>query len=187
MRALAEKYGLPLWMTEYENPAYVDWPSAFPWAVRVNDLITNGDVSAVDYLWGFFGSWVRSDTMISIDFDNGVYRSFSYTPIYWMTGQFSRFVRPGYRRVVTAPASETVLSSAYRGAGKAVVVLINPSGQTATSRVVFAHGRLRGPVTAVRSSASERWRVLPRVALKGSAFSATLPPLSITTLVAKLR
>ena len=187
MRALAEKYGLPLWMTEYQNDSYLDWSSAFPWAVRVNDLITNGGVSAVDYLWGFFGSWVRSDTMISIDFEDGVYRSFSYTPIYWITGQFSRFVRPGYRRVVTTSASDTILSSAYRGADKAVVILINPSGQSATSRVVVAHGRLRGPVTAVRSSATERWRVLPRVALKGSAFSATLPPLSVTTYVARLR
>jgi O-glycosyl hydrolase len=187
MRALAAKYGLPLWMTEYQNDSYLDWSSAFPWAVRVNDLITNGGVSAVDYLWGFFGSWVRTDTMISIDFDNGVYRSFSYTPIYWITGQFSRFVRPGYRRVATTPASGAVLSSAYSGAGKAVVVLINPGSQATTSRVVFAHGRLRGPVTAVRSSASERWHVLPRVALKGSTFSTTLPPLSVTTFVAKLR
>jgi glucuronoarabinoxylan endo-1,4-beta-xylanase len=187
MRALAAQYGLPLWMTEYQNDAYLDWQSAFPWAVQVHDLITTGGVNAVDYIWGFFGSWVRSDTMISIDFENGVYRSFSYTPLYWMTGQFSRFVRPGYRRVAATPASGSLLVSAYRSSGKAVVVVVNAGQGTQTARVAFTGGSVRGPVTAVRSSQSEHWRTLPRVATKGAAFTATFPALSITTFVVQLR
>ena len=118
MGQLAARYGLPEWMTEYTNPQYDAWPAALDWAVRMHTLMVNGRVSAVDYLWGFFGSWQRPATLVSLDFDAGVYRGMSLTPVYWLTGQWSRYVRPGYRRVVATPAASGILTSAFTGCGQ---------------------------------------------------------------------
>lgn len=186
IRQLAARYGLPLWMTEYSSRSYVSWKSSLDWAEKMHTVITQGGVGAVDYLWGFFGDWAETDTMISIDFGGGSYRGFSFTPIYWMTGQFSRFVRPGYRRISATPTGGPVLVSAYRGAGKAVVVVINTNDRTETARIRFDRGRIRGPVVVVRSSERERWRKLPAITPRAAGFATKLPPLSVTTFVAKV-
>lgn len=184
LRALATQYKLPLWMTEYSNTGYVDWNSSLDWAVRMHALLADGGVNAIDYLWAYFGSWVQSDTMISIQFDNGTYRSFSYMPTYWITGQYSRFVRPGYLRVGANPADGNVLVSAYRGPKRAVVIAVNPTGSAQTLRVAVTGGKLRGVVRPVRSTASEHWASLSPITQRNGRFATTLPPQSVTTFVA---
>lgn len=185
MRQLATRYGLPVWMTEYSSPNYVDWSSALDWAVRMHELLTAGGVNAIDYLWSYFGSWVRTDTMLSIDFEKGAYRGFTPTPIYWLTGQYARYVRPGDVRVGTRSTSSRVLVSAYRAPGKAVVVATNPHAAPETLRVEVEGGAFRGVARPVRSSATETWRALPSVAIRDGGFVATLPPASVTTFVVR--
>jgi glucuronoarabinoxylan endo-1,4-beta-xylanase len=184
LRQLAARYGLPVWMTEYSDKSYADWRGALSWAVRMHELLTDGGVGAVDYLFGFFGSWTGSDTLISIDFGTGAYRGFSPTPPYWVTGQYSRYVRPGYMRVAATPASGRVLVSAYRGPRRAVVVATNPSGRTETLTVRVTGGKLKGAVRPVRSSPTEQWRSLAPIQPRNGLFTASLPPESVTTFVA---
>jgi glucuronoarabinoxylan endo-1,4-beta-xylanase len=184
MRKLARQYKLPLWMTEYSSPGYQDWQSAFDWAVRMHTLLTVGGVDAVDYLWGFFGSWVRTDTMLAINFENGVFRSYTPTPIYWITGQYSRFVRPGYVRVGATSSSDGVLVSAYTGGKRAVVVVSNPTESALVAQLVVTGGKLTGLARSVQSSATEHWKNLAALPASNGSFTLSLPPLSITTLVA---
>jgi glucuronoarabinoxylan endo-1,4-beta-xylanase len=181
MRQLARQYRLPLWMTEYESTDYRDWSSSLPWAIRMHQLLTDGGVDAIDYLWGFFGSWVSTDTMISIHFDQGRFVSWEPTPIYWITGQYSRFVRPGFVRVSASSSSGNVLASAYVGGRRVVVVATNPGSSQQNVRFAITGGRVRGTVTSYRSSATEHWRTLAPAASRGGGFSATLPPQSMTT------
>jgi O-glycosyl hydrolase len=185
MRRLATQYKLPLWMTEYSNTSYTDWASSFDWADRMHVLLTDGGVDAVDYLWGFFGSWVKTDTMLSINFDNGQFQSYTPTSIYWITGQYSRFVRPGYVRVAASSSSKDVLVSAYMGPKRAIVVVTNTSSATQTLRTAVVGGQLKGAIQPVQSSESEHWKNLAQVRPKKGVFTATLPPQSITTFVAK--
>jgi glucuronoarabinoxylan endo-1,4-beta-xylanase len=187
LKALAARYRLPLWMTEYWSSSYGNWTGALSWAQTVHELIADDGVSAVDYLWAFFGDWVGpGGAMIEIRFDNGVYRSFATTPVYWVTGQFSRFVRPGYVRVAATPADGSAFVSAYTRPKRLVVVAINPHGQTTPIRVALTGGRLDRRVSAVRSSATEHWAPLPPTRANRTAFAATLAPNSITTFVARL-
>lgn len=181
LRRLATRHRLPLWMTEYGSKSYTDWRSSLDWAEKLHVLLAEASVNAVDYIWGFFGDWVRTDTMIAIRFEDGAYRGYEETPIYWITGQYSRFVRPGDVRVAATPTSGDVLVSAYRGPGRAVVVATNRGGRTQTVRVRLTGGKPKPEVRPVRSSESERWRLLPPLRLRGGAFTATLPPESITT------
>jgi glucuronoarabinoxylan endo-1,4-beta-xylanase len=184
MRALAARYKLPLWMTEFESTSYTDWPSSLDWAEKMHALLTDGGVDAIDYLWGFFGNWVQTDTMLSIAFDNGQFRSFAPTPIYWITGQYARYVRPGYVRVSAIVPAGGPLVSAYRGPGRAIVVATNPSSSPQALRVSVVGGKLKGPVLPVQSSATEHWRSLGRLPVRGGTFVVTLPGQSITTFVA---
>lgn len=183
LKQLASRYGLPLWMTEFSTKSYADWRSSMDWAVRMHGLLTLGGVGAIDYLWGFFGDWVRTDTMLSISFDNGNYRGFSPTSLYWITGQYSRFVRPGYVRLATEGGNGTVLVSAYRGPGRVVVVATNPDGLEHSLRILVRGGKVGPTVTVTRSSASEQWRVLPALRSNAGAFTGVLPRESITTFV----
>jgi glucuronoarabinoxylan endo-1,4-beta-xylanase len=183
MRQLAVRYRLPLWMTEYSNPDYVNWRAAFEWAEKMHVLLTDGGVNAIDYLWSYFGDWVRTDTMVSIDFEDGVYRGHSFTPIYWLTGQYSRFVRPGFVRVAATPSSGPVLTSAYRGPAQAIVVATNPTEAAQVIRVTI-RGTVKRVVRPVRSSATEQWRNLTPITLRNNSFTATLPSRSVTTFVA---
>ena len=184
LRALATQYKLPVWMTEYSSPTYTDWGTAFEWAEKMHVLLTAGGVNAIDYIWGYFGSWVKSDTMVSMNFDGGVYRGHSFTPIYWLTGHYSRYVRPGYARVATTPSSGSVLVSAYKGPGRAIVVATNPLNRPESVRISVRGGSIRGLVQPVRSSAGEQWRSLPPVRPVGGSFTAALPPQSIVTFLA---
>lgn len=183
MRSLAARYRLPLWMTEYSNTGYRDWRSSFDWAVRMHDLLALGNVSAIDYLWGFFGSYAGTDAYVSVEFDGPVYRSFRYTPVAYMTGQYSRFVRPGFVRIAGGGPEGSVLASAYRGPGKVVVVATNTDDVERAVSVVLRGGTALRPLAVVRSSDSERWRSLPPPTLRESRFAASLPAKSITTFV----
>jgi O-glycosyl hydrolase len=184
MREIANRYKLPVWMTEYSTKEYRDWRSAFEWAERMHVLLTDGGVNAIDYMWGYFGDWVRTDTMISIAFDDGAYRGFSATPIYWITGQYSRYVRPGYLRVAATGSSDDVLMSAYKGPDRAIVIATNRGNATQTVRVAVRGGTIKGVVRPVRSSATEHWKTLQSIKPRQGSFSSTLPPHSVTTFVA---
>jgi O-glycosyl hydrolase len=185
MRSLAARYKLPVWMTEYTTKEYGTWPNALNWAIAMHMLITVGGVSAIDYLWGFFGDWVGAESMISIRFDNGVYRSHSFTPVYWLTGQYSRFVRPGYRRVAATTTSRGVLTTAFAGQRRVVVVAVNPQASPVRVRFMVRGGRIEGPVSATRTSATERWRALPARTVERAGFRAVLEPQSVTTFLVR--
>lgn len=183
LKALASKYGLPLWMTEYQSDSYTDWASSLDWAQKMHQLLVDG-VGAIDYLWGFFGSWVSTDTMVSIHFDNGQFVSWSPTPIYWITGQYSRYVRPGFRRVDATPATGSVLTTAYIGPKRAIVIVTNPSGSSQSIRVRITGGKVKGVVRPVQSTASEHWQSVRPIAVRSGSFSTTVPAESMTTFVA---
>ncbi len=178
---LGAKYKLPVWMTEYSNARYLAWPDALEWAARMHTFIVSGRVSAIDYFAGFFGSWAEWSTMISLRFENGVYRDRAFTPVYWLTGHWSRFVRPGYRRVATSAAVDGVLTTAFTGERKLVVVSVNPSNETKTVRYSI-EGGAGVRFARFRSSSGERWRPLDSVQARGS-FTTQLPPRSVTTFV----
>ena len=102
MKALADQYQLPLWMTEFSvggmsSAGLPEEPLA--WGSLVNDLISTYDVTAVDYMWGFFGEWEgNKSTLISLNNTGAAYDGYTLNKTYYVTGQFSRFIEPGMAR-----------------------------------------------------------------------------------------
>lgn len=187
LHALASRHGLPLWMTEWNRKAYGSWPEAFDWAETMHRLLTTGGVSAIDYLWAFFGDWVGGETMIAIRFDDGTFRGFVRTPVYWITGQWSRFVRPGYRRVGTSSDAGRIPVTAFVGPRRLVVVALNPAESAQQARFVVQSGRqVRGRLV-YRTSSVDSWRQLHAPVVRKNAFAARLAPRSVTTFVLERR
>lgn len=124
MEPLAEQHGLPLWMTEFSlsgmgsagRPA-----DPFAWAPLMHELISDYDVSAVDYMWGFFGEWEGNSSMlVTLNHTGSTYDGYTLNKTYYTTGQFSRFVDPGAERI----AAQAFLNDD----GELVIVAINAGG-----------------------------------------------------------
>ena len=184
IKQLGEQYGIPIWMTEYSTP-----DSWLDWAMLTHELITQDGVSAVDYMWGFFGDWDKSQ-LIALVVSNGAYQRFRLTPQYYAMGQYSRFVRPGAVRVAATSSDPNVKASAYVDGYKLIIVATYVgSGGTGIAferRVRFELGS-SGPCVrradAVRTSDSDSWLPLATTTVDVPRFSASLPARSVTTFV----
>ena len=186
MKALAQQYQLPLWMTEFSlsgMPSAGRPANAFAWASLMHELISTYDVSAVDYMWGFFGEWEGNSSMlITLNHTGATYDGYTLNKQYYTTGQFSRFVEPGAERIRAQSSDGTVQTTAFvNDDGDLIIVAIN-NGST-NQQTTFNLSGLSGfdSFDAVRTSASENWAVLAPTSVNGSTFSAVLPRNSITT------
>jgi O-glycosyl hydrolase len=182
MQQLSMTYGIPVWMTEYSNVAFREYRGALKWAWTVHTLISDCGVSAVDYMWGFFGSWDVGHELVAVEFDGGKYKSHAPTWAYYVTGHFSRFVRPGYVRVDARSDDPDVLVSAYTGPDGMVIVAINSGRDPKLATFRLAGGPASGSLSAVMTTRSEPWKTMPPIPAQDGSFSVMLPPESLTTL-----
>lgn len=179
---LARTYDLPLWMTEASPGEMDSWAGALAWATTVQRLITELDVSAVDSMWGFFGSR-DVNALIGLEFVNGRYSGFDLRPIADAVGQFSRFVRPGATRVGATWGGDGSASAFTGPDGELVVVLINPSHSVTQVRVEVVNGEVGTSVSATTSSADAGNAPQPTTAATPTGFSIELGAQSVTTVV----
>jgi O-glycosyl hydrolase len=188
LAALGQRFDVPVWMTEFSKTEWDSWPAVLEWATTVSRLLTEDGVSAVDYLWGFFGSQDRGHALISIEFQDGEYRSHAPTAAYWVTGQWSRFVRPGFVRVEATSDPHGAQVSAFVSADGRQLVVVAVNGGPGAIRVPIevAGAGIVGDVRAIRSSATERWAELADPARQDRSFTAELVAESVTTFVVTL-
>jgi O-glycosyl hydrolase len=185
LRQLASRYGLPLWMTEYWNASYASYSGALSWATTMHQLLTIGGVNSIDYIFGFFGDWASgaSGAPISIRFNNGAFVSWSKTPIYNFIGQYSKYVRPGYRRVDASSDDPGVLVSAYKGPKRVVVVAINTASDARPLKLRIIGGKIAAKLAVVQTTSSAGLAPSAPIRTRSGTVSTTLPPQSVTTFV----
>lgn len=187
MKQVSEQYNLPLWMTEYYlEEGMIDSP--FDYADQImHTLISDYNVNALDYLWGFFGQWDRGGQLITLrhdDSDAQQYQGYRLNKIYYVVGQYSKFIQPGARRVQTRSSENTIKVTAYTNGGDLTIVAIN---NTNNDRVAQFNLNGISGITALqptRTSESENWAALPAISVSGSSLAAALPKRSITTFTA---
>jgi glucuronoarabinoxylan endo-1,4-beta-xylanase len=172
--------GKPLWITEVSQGAANDSSivDGMYWANMMHtDLAVDG-VSSFSYWW----LWADASTkagLISIDGNTVIDNKRLYT-----FGQFSRFIRPGWRHVAAdlEPVTD-VLTSAYRDpmSSKIAIVLLNNSDAAKTIDLRLATGTY-GAVTAWRTSDTENIaEVDDAITVSGALVRVALPPQSVTT------
>lgn len=165
----AGEHGKHVWMTEhYLNGSDIGTCCAI--AKEVSDCMDN-DMNA--YFWWFM-TWNGCRLM-----DNGTLLKNGYT-----LGQFSKFIRPGYRRVeATYNPSPGVYVTGYTGPHQAAVIVAVNLGETRVRQAFTFGGRRITHVTPIQTTATANLARLDSLLVTDNSFTATLPPQSITTLV----
>lgn len=177
LKAAADANNNRLWMTEWFTN---NWQT---WANTMHTLLVTHNISAIDYLWGFFGDYeaAAQAMLIKIDTSGTTYVGYTKLRQYYVMGQYARHIRPGSVRVACSSNDAAVYASAFTKNGRVVVVLINSSGTSKTVTVnLGASGYI---VRAYRTSASESWLPVAISNQSGATFDATIPGDTVTTFV----
>jgi uncharacterized protein (TIGR03437 family) len=185
MRQLAEQYRLPLWMTEFSR--LEAGMSALEYAERImHPLIADYNVSVHMYMWGFFGQWESpASHLLSLKHKGAVYTGYEMDKMYYVLGQFSRFVRPGAVRVKAESKDPRLKVTAYVDGGTLTVIAINNTDSRISEQISTKGLPAAAAFDAVRTSESEDGVNLPPAPASAQGFSVTLPPRSITTFVSR--
>ncbi|MBI5104125.1 MAG: hypothetical protein HZB46_03910 [Solirubrobacterales bacterium] len=190
LRKLADTYDLPLWMTEFSlgampsmRPSGAPAPTPLDWALLMHELLATYDVAAIDYMWGYIGAGLGERfALLDLQHDDTTYRGFTRTKVFYLFGQYSRYVAPGAVRVSSTSSNPVVkVTTFFRGRDR-TVVLINPETSPATTTVTAADLAGVPELAQTRTSASENWAPGPAVPVTGDAATVTLPPQSVATL-----
>lgn len=105
----------------------------------------------------------------------------------WVLGNYSRFVRPGYRRVSTSGTVPSgVLLTAYTNPADGTVAVVAVNNNTSATPVsIFVSGAAPCTVTPWVTSATDSLVAKTPIAVTDARFAATLDATSVTTFVGK--
>jgi glucuronoarabinoxylan endo-1,4-beta-xylanase len=105
----------------------------------------------------------------------------------WVLGNYSRFVRPGFKRVTTSGTVPSgVLLSAYTNPADGTVVVVAVNNNTSTTPLsVFITGAAPCSMTPYVTSSSDNLAAKAAVTIGESRLTATLGAQSVTTFVGK--
>lgn len=189
---LALSRGKELWMTEYlinsgnppTNPSIdTGWAGGIQTAKSIHDCM-NADMSA--YVWWYI---VRYYGPIDDGTKGGV--AGSITKKGYVMSQFARFVRPGYKRVLSTIPRGSAYVTAYKPVlpgsssnSKFVIVAVN-MGSPSIQQTFRIENIASGTVT-VRPYVTSRIKNCEQqsdITVSNGMFNATLPDSSVTTFV----
>jgi len=188
----AAKLGKEVWMTEHFLDSVNKSDSSSAWTTSIADAIaianeihdglTLAQYNAFVHWWIVNFEDAKPTGLINND----------NTPTHFGIGMkhFSFFIRPGYVRYdASAVPQKGIRVSAFgtpAGAadGKVVVVLVNENDADVTLNASIAPaGRSLTALTPYLTTATDTFARQPAIAVSADAFSVSLPPKSITTLV----
>lgn len=181
-----QQAGKEFWQTEiYDSKTDVE-DTGMVSGLRIATMIHDGMTVANFNAWHFW--WIKPCK----DCWNGALWAQSTnrpTKRMWVMGNFSRFARPGFVRVdATAKPTNGVLLSAYRDSALSRIVLVAVnSNTTATTQEFSIPGIEPVRVTPWITDATRDIVAQPSRTLASTAFSQSLPPSSVTTLVVEAK
>jgi glucuronoarabinoxylan endo-1,4-beta-xylanase len=179
--------GKPLWETEWydqSTPADPGMVDAITVASRIQGDLVDGDVSAWLYWWIYPAS----------DDNGGLFDQTSGAPAkrLYALGNFSRFILPGYSRILatTSALDPGVSASAYvdPAASQIVIVAINANTQAVSQNFLFdsvATGSWTSYVTSSTENSVSGGNAVASGA-NASALTVSLEAQSVTTLVGSI-
>ncbi len=171
-----ESCGKEIWMTEVYVPnseanSANRWPEALQVAENIHDGLVVGNMSA--YTW-----WYIKRSYSLLDQSNG-----SITKRGYMMAQYSKYVRPGYRRTeVTEQPQSNVLVSAYKGDNNKVVIVAINKGNSEVNQQFEISGQTITSAVRYRTTGSENLAE-SKMSPSGSGFNSQLPANSVSTYV----
>jgi glucuronoarabinoxylan endo-1,4-beta-xylanase len=176
---LAVSQGKEYWMTEMADFGTFD-ASMAGMGLKLAGWIHNGLVNAGYNAWIYW--WLASDQNnegLMGGPNNGMTKRF------YVMGNYSKFVRPGYIRIDTTQPGSGVTCSAYKDpAGTGYVIIATNTNTSATSTTFNLTGINVSSFTPNITSASFDLAAQPVVPVTGTTFTFSLPAQSVVSFVA---
>jgi len=168
---LATSKGKELWMTEYLSTD-TSWSAVLATGKQIHDCMTAG-MNA--YVWWYI-----------VRYYGPIDESGNVTKRGYVMSQFSRFVRPGFRRVYsTTSARSLVYVTAYTNGTQIVIAAVNMSTSAVSQSFSFQSSPgVNTTFTPYTTSQTVNCSQGSGIACPNGSFSASLPASSVTTFVA---
>jgi glucuronoarabinoxylan endo-1,4-beta-xylanase len=167
----AHDNGKDTWMTEYlVNDQTIG--TAITTAKQIHDCLTIGNFSA--YIW-----WHCLEDANGLVNASGVPQ-----PRGFVMAQWSRFVRPGYYRIDTSASADSAFITAFKdtNSDRFAIVAVNTNTSTSITQTFnLSNFPAVSSVTPWITSATMSLSNQTPVAVSGSSFTYTLPPMSVVT------
>ncbi|HJP79021.1 MAG TPA: glycoside hydrolase [Pseudonocardiaceae bacterium] len=177
--------GRPVWESEWSingnqwDGAWDDGNQAdgFVWAQNAYTALANANVNAFFYFWGI--STTSHDSSL-IGLSGG---TLNPAKRYYALANYSRFIRPGATRISASGAPGGLDVAAFKNTdGSVIIVALNTgSGSTSTSFSLNGTGISNGTATPYLTNGSNNIAAQGGIAVKGGAFSASVPGRSLVT------
>lgn len=180
---VAEREHKRVWMTETstfdkDNPSIAN---GLTWAVTIDQFLVDAHVNEWNYWWLATTS-SDNEGLINLTPSGIVVNKRLFT-----LGNFSRFVRPGYRRIsATKTPAPGIDLAAFKNpkTGRLVIVLINDTGVSATIPVRLDPAPVKlTRMTPYVTSATKNLALGAPIPVRNGSFAAKLPAQSVTTYV----
>lgn len=174
-------YGTHLWMTEDSSKSATydgSMADALSWAQIIHEYMTVANANA--FVWWFLtdmpGNGDGTDNAALTDINGNI-------PLRaYVTGNWSKFVRPGWHRVsVTYSGSLLISAFANSGNTQGAIVVVN-AGSSAVSEVTFLVGTTMGTsIVPWVTSSTQDLQSQPMVNASSGSFAYTIPAESVVT------
>jgi O-glycosyl hydrolase len=175
---LIEKTGKPFWITEGGTGGH-DWPAPIQKGIgnALHNALVGGNCSA-------FLPWQITERNKST---HGIMVMDGYTPKTYTAMHYSKFIKPGARRIDARPGFDVVQVGAFlhEKSGDLTIVAINPTGQEQSLSLSFRNLKGLTSLQAHRTSSSENLEPAGEVAVKDGKAVFEMKPQSIVTFSGK--
>ena len=175
----------PIWQTEMSG--VMGYPEEGPSADIQNGIVVAGwihDAITVGHASAWHAWWITS---LNMDNEGLLLNGGGTTKRLYTLGNFSKFIRPGYKRVTvsgTMPTGVKLTAYANPNDGTVVIVAIN-TGTSAVAAPIFLSGSAPCSMTPWVTSASDDLAMKAAVPVSGAHLSPMLAAQSVTTFVGK--
>jgi glucuronoarabinoxylan endo-1,4-beta-xylanase len=188
-RAPLRGWSKPVWQTEWApfntGPFDAAWDdgsqlSGFTWAQNIHTGLTAANLGAFVYLWG-----ANTSTTTITGPNTGLLEVKGNTVAtsgrLWAFASYSRFIRPGAVRIGATTSRASLEASAFRNSDGSTAVIVLNSGHSRQVATFSLHGLSGARVTPHLTDATHELSPQTPIAVRNSAFTATLPPRSLVT------
>jgi O-glycosyl hydrolase len=155
--------------------------SPMAWADIVHHLIADQNVSAVDYMWGFFGDWDSAQLVSVHAAPSRQFTGATIRPAGYAMAQYARYVRPGAKRVDLVSSGHGVLATAFILDGKISIVALNDGAAPLSVKFVMSGTSNLRNLNLIRTSDTEHLAPIGHLVVTNGAFNVELPAKSIST------
>jgi O-glycosyl hydrolase len=180
LQSLANSLGKPLWVSEYGDGD----GTGLTMAQRIHDDITGLAAQAWVYWqvvdnasgWGFLYNPLTTNS------NGGFTTSYTVNEKFYVMGQFSEFIQPGFQILSVADTNSLV---AYNpGNSTLVIVTVNDSANSFNVTYnLGSFGILPAQASVWRTSATEQLAALSSLTVTNNQFTSFMPADSVTTQV----